>query len=45
MPALLDIALAILVLTGAFFMGSAAYALVKELRKDNDNNKTPPAGQ
>jgi hypothetical protein len=41
MPLLLDIALAVLVLAGALFLGSAAFALIKELKKDNNDNNTP----
>jgi hypothetical protein len=43
MPALLDIALAIIVLVGAFFLGSCALAIFKEVKKDgnNDNKNTP----
>lgn len=46
MPALLDLALAVLVLTGAFFLGSVGLALYKELKKDSkDENDQPPSGK
>jgi multisubunit Na+/H+ antiporter MnhF subunit len=42
MPALLDIALALMVLAGAFFLGSVALALFKEIKGgNNDQNNTP----
>jgi hypothetical protein len=44
MPALLDLALAILVLSGALFLGSVGLALLKELTKKpedkDDQNKS-----
>ena len=46
MPVLLDIALALLVLAGALFLGSVALALFKELtKKDNSNDQNPPASK
>ncbi len=41
MPLLLDIALAVLVLSGALFLGSVGLTLLRELRKD-DNQQEPP---
>jgi hypothetical protein len=40
MPALIDAALAVLVLVGAFFLGTIAMALFRELTKGkNDDDK------
>ncbi len=38
MPALLDIALAIFVLVGAFLLFGVAKQLLSEMKKDNSNN-------
>ena len=46
MPVLLDLALAVLVLAGAIFLGSVGLALFKELTKKGDNNdQAPPSGK
>jgi hypothetical protein len=39
MATLLDIGLALMVLSGAFLLTTAALALVQELRKDNSSEK------
>lgn len=41
MPALLDIALAILVLAVGYLIFGVAAALIKEVKKDNNDNNTP----
>jgi hypothetical protein len=45
MPLLIDLALAVLVLAGALFLGSVGLALFKELSKGNGNDKTPPSSK
>lgn len=42
MPALLDIALAVFVLVGAFFLGTVALKLFKEIKDGGKNDGTPP---
>lgn len=43
MPVLLDLALAVLVLAGALFLGATAIALIKALYEDkNPNDKDQP---
>jgi len=41
MPVLLDLALGVMVLAGALFLGSVAVAIFKEVSKKDDNNNTP----
>lgn len=43
MPVLLDLALGVMVLAGALFLGSVAIALFKEVTKNGgkDDNNTP----
>lgn len=46
MPALLDIALALLVLGGAILLGGVGLSLFRELKKDDkDDSQNPPAAK
>lgn len=46
MPALLDIALALIVFAGAFFLGAVGMTLFKELTNGNNkDDQNPPASK
>jgi len=47
MPALLDIALALLVVGGAILLGGVGMTLFRELKKggNSDDNQNPPQGK
>ena len=45
MPALLDIALAVMVLAGAFVLFGVARQLLNEPKKDNNENNNPPSSK
>lgn len=45
MPALLDIALAILVLVGALFLGSVALEIIKDIKSGGNNGNNNSSGK